>query len=172
MLPDSGATMRPLMQMNIDGLKRHFAASQGDTRQLAVLEDELKRRKTPSARALLAQVQRTRARSGAGGLPNATTAPSSSEDTLPNSGAPSDPWTAEIVSNADCRCKELRATFTEEGELLARWGMTPALPDAAREATVAAWREILKTATTLDGRTITHFDRDMARAAELRQRAT
>ncbi len=164
--------MRPLMQMNIDGLKRHFAASQGDTRQLAVLEDELMHRKTPSARALLAQVQRTRARSGAGGLPNTTAAASSSEVTRPNSGAPSAPMAAEIVSNAHCRCKELRATFTEEGELLARWGMTPTLPDAVRAATVAAWREILKSSATCDGRTITQFDRDMARAAELRSRAT
>jgi hypothetical protein len=62
----------------------------------------------------------------------------------------------------------LRATFTEEGELLARWGMTPNLPQSLQVVLVAAWRAHLDKSPTADGKTAAEFEADLKRLEVLR----
>lgn len=56
----------------------------------------------------------------------------------------------------------LRTTFTAEGEILARWGMTPGLPAEARDTVIAWWRSQLNRVPDAMGRTIDALDRDLA----------
>lgn len=59
---------------------------------------------------------------------------------IPSESKDFGPDARDLVS----RMKALRETFTEEAEVLARWGMTPALPDALVESIFKSWREQLR----------------------------
>lgn len=61
----------------------------------------------------------------------------------------------------------LRETFTLEAEVLARWGMTPLLPQVLRERVVALWRAHLQehgAAGHPYGLTLTHLENDLGRS--------
>jgi hypothetical protein len=65
----------------------------------------------------------------------------------------------------------LRNTFTEEGELLAKWGMTPTLPEDVIEKTFKHWEEHLAKNTDPMFRTIPQLKIDKEKFAKLRARA-
>jgi plasmid stabilization system protein ParE len=65
----------------------------------------------------------------------------------------------------------LRNTFTEEGELLAKWGMTPTLPDDLIQKTFDQWIEHLSKNTDPMFRTIDQLNLDREKFAKLRARA-
>jgi hypothetical protein len=71
-------------------------------------------------------------------------------------------------SVGDAALSRLRSTFTEEGELLARWGMTPSLPRHLQQLLIAAWREELRKAPTFDGKSTSELEADLKRVAALR----
>ena len=62
----------------------------------------------------------------------------------------------------------LRNTFTEEGELLAKWGMTPTLPGEFIEKIFDQWKEYLSKNTDLMFRTIEQLNLDREKFAKLR----
>ena len=64
---------------------------------------------------------------------------------------------AELVA----RYESLRSTFTLEGEILARWGMTPDLPQDLVSATFESWRRRLSTQPDRRGRNILKLDEDL-----------
>jgi len=65
----------------------------------------------------------------------------------------------------------LRNTFTEEGELLAKWGMTPTLPEDVIEKTFKHWEEHLSKNTDPMFRTIEQLKLDREKFAKTRTRA-
>ena len=65
----------------------------------------------------------------------------------------------------------LRNTFTEEGELLAKWGMTPTLPDDFIEKTFDHWKEHLSKNADPMFRTIEQLNLEREKFAKLRARA-
>lgn len=65
----------------------------------------------------------------------------------------------------------LRNTFTEEGELLAKWGMTPTLPEDVIEKTFKHWEEHLSKNTDPMFRTIGQLKLDREKFAKMRARA-
>lgn len=68
------------------------------------------------------------------------------------------------------RYEILRATFTLEAELLARWGMTPLLPTDLQNLVFEEWRKKLNASTEGFDRTLETLKRDRARIAQ--ERAT
>lgn len=57
----------------------------------------------------------------------------------------SDARSEEIYPGLQARYGSLRATFTLEGEILARWGMTPDLPAEIEKVVFDMWRRLLST---------------------------
>ena len=65
----------------------------------------------------------------------------------------------------------LRNTFTEEGELLAKWCMTPTLPEDVIEKTFKHWEEHLSKNTDPMFRTIEQLKLDREKFAKMRTQA-
>jgi hypothetical protein len=67
------------------------------------------------------------------------------------------------------RFELLRATFTIEAEILARWGMTSSMPPEIEAQVFSSWRKSLKKNSDDDlGRSIVSLEEDMKRLAEER----
>jgi hypothetical protein len=62
----------------------------------------------------------------------------------------------------------LRNTFTEEGEILARWGMTPTLPDAIMKKIFEMWKEHLSKNKDSMFRTLQQLESDQAKLQKTR----
>lgn len=74
------------------------------------------------------------------------------------------------TTDAD-RLALLRTTFTTEAEILAKWGMTPALPAEGRDRVASWWRTRLGRGSDAMGRSVDALERDLvllAREAALR----
>ena len=65
----------------------------------------------------------------------------------------------------------LRNTFTEAGELLGKWGMTPTLPEEILEKTFMLWSEYLKGNKDIMYRTLEQLDADHKKYTKLRTTA-
>ncbi len=59
----------------------------------------------------------------------------------------------------------LRETFTLEAEILARWGMTPAVPKEIEKLVLAEWRKLLKGGPDDRGRSIETLEMDISKLA-------
>jgi hypothetical protein len=59
----------------------------------------------------------------------------------------------------------LRETFTLEAEILARWGMTPAVPKEIEKLVFAEWRKLLKGGPDDRGRSIETLEKDISKLA-------
>lgn len=64
------------------------------------------------------------------------------------------------------RFNALRLTFTAEAEILAKWGITPALPDDIRESVFDAWRSKLIASPDELGRSADRLATDIAKLEE------
>jgi hypothetical protein len=162
--------MRPLMKMSLLELQDLFNKNHSDNSTLVSLRRELEHRSTASARELKAQVEATmkclRAATASGvGRPSPEGAAGLKGSVSPDPAIVA----ARGVEGAYLR---LRSTFTEEGELLARWGMTPNLPQHLQELLFSAWGEQLRKSTTVDGRSAVELQADLARLAALRKAET
>jgi len=65
----------------------------------------------------------------------------------------------------------LRNTFTEAGELLGKWGMTPTLPEEILEKTFVLWSEYLKVNKDIMYRTMEQLDADHKKYSKMRTTA-
>jgi hypothetical protein len=82
---------------------------------------------------------------------------------------PSTVFGAGKPSGSDDELRQiLRDTFTEEGELLARWGMTPRLPQEMQASVFGLFVQRLAAGPLPDGRDAASLERDRARLASLR----
>ena len=116
---------------NADELRQIAAANSGDAKVLAKIKHELGFRTTAVAKKLLSELD-------AGG-PISPPVQSKSQGTT------------EISTSIhrDCAVLEasyelLRATFSEKGEILSRWGMTESIPDDLLAKIASLWIEQFK----------------------------
>ena len=65
----------------------------------------------------------------------------------------------------------LRNTFTEAGELLGKWGLTPTLPEEILETTFVLWSEYLKENRDIMYRTLEQLDADHKKYSKMRTTA-
>ncbi len=124
-----GVAVRPYMSKDIKSLEKLADASQGDPDRLRQVLEELNFRSTNKANALRHKIE------GWLGSPiaEATKVPAPGKKKRPKN----DPgWQSDL----SMRYETLRATFTEEAEILARWGVTAGLPPSMREVVFSEWR--------------------------------
>jgi len=154
--------MRTLMQKRFPELQALFDRNKSDLAVLLSLRDELNHRDSPLAKQLRSQVElRIKLLHSTTGSKPPASAPVVTPTAPAVEGGPGS-------SGGDTALSRLRSTFTEEGELLARWGMTPSLPRHLQQLLIAAWREELRKSPTADGKSTTELEADLKRVAALR----
>lgn len=140
---------RPYMSRSAEQLEALFTDARGDRQRLETLKHELTHRTTRAARALLEQVDAALA-----GRPPST------DDHPTARGAP--PGQAAPIS-APPDYELLRASFTEEAEILSRWGMTSAIPDDLMSVVFDGWCARLTDSPDEFGRTAASVRDDRAK---------
>jgi len=144
-----------------------------DARVITDIIAELRHRSTNTARKLLATLSGESAPTPAGSR-KVTSKPAKgkSEKALPkseDSGPTIDAAPATTTPATDRSVEQafelLRETFTLEAEILARWGMTAAMPDDLRKLVIAEWRKVLKAGADDRGRSIEMLEINLAKLA-------
>jgi hypothetical protein len=165
--------------MKVDELTEH--AMRGHSQKKQVLE-ELENRSTRAARRL----KETLVQSNAIGEPRkpneAKTSSASRSSGQDRSGASRSKVLStcketfseheskpeKVNSDLSARFEILRATFTVEGELLARWGMTEDIPPEIEDRVFALWRKRLSNLPDDRGRSLRRLDEDLVSLSEER----
>ena len=131
---------RPYMSLGIAGLQEIFCTAT-EAELLHALQYELNHRTTKAASKLLVQVN---------------------EKLGVSQEKPEDLsiWKHEYM-NIKKRHDSLRATFTIEGEILARWGMTGSIPRELEEKVFEYWSKSTTSTEDEFGRTSTQLGRDI-----------
>jgi len=150
-----------------------------DPKNWPALRDELKHRKTGKARRLASDLATRMAKPGT--EPSLRTVPSApvqrtaasparvakkpakkatATGTRPQADREAAPVSPER-RDLEERFELLRQTFTLEGEVLARWGMTPALPREFRKLVFDLWVEWLRNGGTDAQRTPERMEQDI-----------
>jgi hypothetical protein len=144
---------RAYQQSSAAELQALALASRGDAAVLSEILAEFSRRKTQKARDARRAVEAALAGrtlgpdSGTGPASVRRPAPDARRPNRPDPAAPQAPpaGTAEPAGpGLEARYEALRQTFTEEAELLARWGATPLLPPELRRGLFDAWAARLR----------------------------
>lgn len=161
----AGLIMRKLIQKNLNQLTELFQEHRGDADVLEVLRFELAHRSTQAAKKLQEQVESRLAILKADPQPKRNESKRTRRRPEPLS-APKPVAEAPAIRETH---DALRSTFSEEGELLARWGMSPLLPDDLFESFIDAWRAWLRQRPTADGRSTPEFDADVQRIRAIRR---
>ena len=153
------------MSLGIDELTALAKAKINDAAAMSDIIDELGRRSTKKARELLRKLtgdptatpqKRARA-TGNGGRPE----PTDSRDDEPGSESPDS--SKEFGRELTEAYELLRETFTVESEILARWGMTTALPRELRDLMFSEWRRRLARKPGTHGRSMERLEADVER---------
>jgi hypothetical protein len=152
-------------------------AERGASEKAQVIE-ELAHRTSRAARRLLAELSSNGA-SGTSRAPGRAARPESKVERPPadrprsrahtgpaadnhrGAAGESEPRPDGVDRDLQTRFDLLRATFTVEGEILARWGMTEEMPAEIEASVVEQWRVHLSSAPDHRGRTLTTLDMDM-----------
>jgi hypothetical protein len=177
-------TARPYSSYGIDRLELLASSSGDDPDVVARLIAELEHRKTPKARELRSRLQKTSRMTGpqsARPFPDSTNlgqtarSPGVTNQTEKRETAGSDVTSAQYESLRH-RYELLRQTFTVEAEVLARWGMTAAMPQDFQELVFGEWMKWLSENPDESGRTAPALQEDRLRIgrerAALRSAAT
>jgi hypothetical protein len=135
-------------------MERLFESSPSDRLLRTALLEELRHRSTASARQLEQRVTGHTAVA----MPQKPMTPAAVEPPPP-AATNSELERASLLAT-------LRATFTLEAELLARWGMTPAMPEDLREAVFRLWAERVGVGEDQFGRSASTLQRDRRRLSE------
>lgn len=141
------AAGRPFSSHSVDQLAAMMTKAQTDSVLREALAKELSQRKTAKAKALASRVAEMDSQSDVEINVNngeSVTARSLHED-----------------------LELLRATFSEPGEILARWGMTESMPRDMRDEVFRLWRERLQTGDQHLGRTSTRLAETVSRLGHL-----
>lgn len=156
---------RPYSSRSLGDLERIFAENQGSPAVLKRLETELGFRKTKSARRLLSQVRREL------GVPDtgkrASQRKARRAEQFPTAHSADERGEAVVdpprASDLERRYEALRKSFTVESEILARWGMTEAMPEAMQALVFDQWCGVLSDAPDSIGRTTEQLRADRAK---------
>jgi hypothetical protein len=172
--------MRALIQLPFAKLEEMFNTNPSDLEVLISLQQELVHRKKAYAKQLLIKVNAklvavqlkpaAQSQKAAGDTASSATSTTESNQVLKVPARSKSPETTRkqlSLTSTETAYEHLRATFSEEGELMARWGMTPSLPRPLQETVVGGWRDLLRDSPTTDGRTLVNFERDIARILEI-----
>lgn len=170
-------TPRPYITLGFDELERLAQSNESNAQVIEDLIEELgHRKKNPKAQRLKLRLERPQQQPNvhavnpddSDGTPVHRVGdqmPASWQGSLGLSTSSSD--SADNYSALALRYESLRATFTVEAELLARWGMTPLLPHHLQDLVFDEWLKKLK-----DGQhgrlSISALNADRARIAEER----
>ena len=117
---------RPYISKSILQLRQIAAANLGDTKILGDLKIELSHRKSSAAKSLFAEIE-----SGPVAPPAYSPKP---REQIPESSLGESECAA-----LEARYELLRATFSEQGAVLARWGLTESMPDDLLAKIVSLW---------------------------------
>jgi hypothetical protein len=156
---------RPYMSLGIDELTALAKAKTNDAGAISDIIDELGRRSTKKARELLRKLtgdptatprRKVRATGNVG-----HTEPTDSRDDGPGSESPD--TSKEFGRELTEAYELLRETFTVESEILARWGMTTALPRELRDLMFSEWRRRLARQAGTHGRSMERLEADVER---------
>lgn len=156
---NSGASKRqpsrPNLSLSLDQMRARARANSGDKTIIEGILDELENHRSTTAAKKLAQA----IRSG-----ESLDAPSVKPSDDGTSGR-HDPVEALPVFDG---CKDLKArydlllgTFSERGEILARWGITDALPDDMKEHIAVIWSKRVTDEEDFAGRSTEKLCHDM-----------
>lgn len=168
-------TERPYISRGIDELEELAGVIESRPEVIALLVAELKHRKNPRARQLLSQLEdlgghENSAASVLNRTSSARHSPISGFGKELPAGYPEPPPISAVEHTAlEERYESLRKTFTLQGELLARWGMTPALPLDLQELVFEHWRQRLAGSRNFSGRSLTALAEDRERIARERE---
>lgn len=165
-------TVRPYGSLKIEQLEALAKSSADDEEVLRRLLAELQHRRMPRAQRLRSQLEgllppQLRGKSVPAQPGKWSTALTPELATFPQ--RPS----IEVDSSTPISTKEfralfaayesIRATFTVEGELLARWGMTPELPGDLQDLIFEEWRKRLPDSPSHSGRSLKALAEDRIR---------
>jgi hypothetical protein len=145
---------RPLRKLRVEEMERLVESSPGDIDLRKAVLAELKHRSTASARQLAGRLGEKSKSGRRASSPRVEPQPSSA------------PIVATREPDQRCSLEILRAAFTLEAELLARWGMTAAMPEELREAVFRLWAERVGVGEDQFGRSASTLQRDRRRLSE------
>jgi hypothetical protein len=139
--------------------------------------DELSYRTTPKAKKLLARLKKQHPSSGSDASKPVTTHRPRREKQSRKSKPDDDSGDGVMPSETELlgpeakdtaqRLAALRETYTEESEILAKWGITTALPADMRTATLSQWATKLGDKPDVFGRSIAALEVDISRLRQL-----
>lgn len=171
-MSEASVNERPYHYWSIEQLE-DLASTQAENEEiLRVLVAELDLRTTRRARRLRRKLDFVVSLDNTGG---ASQAELSNEEgraskLTPFSQGAGDDWVSRYRA-LSAKYETLRATFTLEAELLARWGMTPFLPRDLQDLLFEEWRKRLETSTEGSERTLETLSGDLVRIAREREAA-
>lgn len=134
---------RPYMKLRIGDLT-DIADDPGtseDVRNLLV--EELRRRSSPGAKRLLLRLEGGAARADRGGAQESVRTEQKSRGVKTETGAAPSVEVAPHVVEREATLAALRETYTEGAEVLARWGLTTAIPAELFDVVVAWWGDVV-----------------------------
>lgn len=164
---------RPYADKGVADLERLVEANLSDERVIAEIVAELRRRTVPKAKKLLARLA-SESDAPLSGSKKSTAKPAKgkpekespkSEDSGPIIDAAPSTTTPATDRSLEQAFELLRETFTLDAEILARWGMTAAMPDDLRKLVIAEWRKVLKAGADDRGRSVEMLEIDLAKLA-------
>jgi hypothetical protein len=161
---------RPYLNSSIDEI---VALVQGKKVPDSVVKHvlkELEHRRSSRAKKLMAQLQKSHPhlKSAPGATVKRPATPQrATARRVSREQSPVMPPTIVYEENA-VAYESLRNTFTEEGEILARWGMTPTLPDAIMKKIFEMWKEHLSKSKDSMFRTLLQLESDQAKLQKIR----
>ncbi|MDA2989415.1 MAG: hypothetical protein O2815_10095 [Actinomycetota bacterium] len=157
---------RPLVQKGIAELEKLVSGAAGDPKTVNEVIAELRHRSTPRAKRLLADLL-DRSESKETSTPGRGSRPrrASSEEAKKSNGGPHEGGAVPPVATRTLEeaYELLRQTFTEDSEILARWGMTSAMPEPVRELVLEEWGRRVATGPDEFGRTLERLTQDVER---------
>lgn len=172
-------TARPYSPLKIGQLEELARLGRDDPEVLRRLIAELEQRKSPRARLLRSELEnldqspaegtpvRGRTRNRSRPIPLSSAEPA--QEVTVDAVFPTVPAPVEEREALLRKYESLRATFTVEAELLARWGMTAALPRDMQELMFEEWRKRLQSGPDEAGRSADALAEDRVRIAHERE---
>jgi len=158
--------VRPFVQKGIGELEELAGSATITSEVMGQVIAELRHRSTPRARRLLAELL---------DRPESKEAPAPGRGSRPRKASSEEaekfnvgPHEVGAVPSIATRTLEeayeiLRQTFTEDSEILARWGMTSAMPEPVRELVLDEWSRRVATDPDEFGRTLERLTQDVER---------
>lgn len=171
---------RSYTRKSVEELAQLAEEKRDDVDVIAGIIAELRHRKVPKAKKLLARLSgesspsRSAPRKATARPTKATAGPTKAtakngraKPVVP--GPVVEAEAATTIPDVDRNLQEvfelLRETFTFEAEILAKWGMTPTLPKEMVQLVFTSWRKLLKGGPDERGRNLGLLEQDMAMLA-------